>query len=202
MVKVCVFDMGGVVDMFDGDDMEKKLLRYFGITDCDSFLALPGDLRPLIRDFAAGLFNEDEYWAMFSKITGVVIPDEKNLYTKFFNPTQNLDTLEVISDLKKNGIRVVAGTNVEPPHRIWHEEHNDYQIFDRTYTSDQIRAVKPEVEFFNRIIELENLDSDNFFFTDDRLENVEAAVSAGMIGYQFKGAIPLRTRLKELKLLC
>lgn len=201
MIKVCMFDMGGVVDLFDGSEMERKLLRYFGVSDHDTFLSLSPDLKEVIRDFGAGMFDEVEYWKRFSDITGVVVPNEPNLYTKFFNPVQNPQTLEIIDELKSNGLRVIAGTNVEPSHRMWHDARNDYGIFDYAYTSDRLHCVKPEPAFFSKIIEAENVSPDEVFFTDDRQENIDVANSLGVNGFLFRSPQSLREHLKEIGLI-
>jgi len=200
-IKVCMFDMGGVVDLFDGDAMEKNLLRYFGVENHDTFLSLSPNLKGLIRDFGAGLFDEDEYWKRFASITGVKVPNEPHLYTKFFNPIQNPKTLEIIANLKRNGIRVIAGTNVEPSHRIWHDNHNDYAIFDHAYTSDRLHCVKPEPEFFEKIIAAEGLSPSQIFFTDDRQENIDIANSLNLVGFRFTSPESLREHLVSLGLL-
>ena len=201
MIQVCMFDMGGVVDEFSNEIMERKLLRDFGVTHVDSFISLCPDLKSVLQDLTCGLMDEDQFWLLFQELTGVRIPDEKHLYTKYFSPIQKADTIRVISDLKANGVRVIAGTNVEPPHRIWHDQHNDYAIFDMAYTSDALHLAKPDPDFFIEIAKRENLKPEEFFFTDDRLENVEVARSVGMHGYQFHSAQELRATLRSLSLL-
>ncbi len=200
-IKVCIFDMGGVVDLFNGEEMERRLLRYFGVDDHDTFISLSPDMKGLIRDFGAGLFDEDEYWKRFSCISGVKVPAEPHLYTKFFNPVQNPKTIAVIEDLKKNGIRVVAGTNVEPSHRIWHDNRNDYGMFDYAYTSDRLHCVKPEPEFFEKIIAFERVSPSEMFFTDDRQENVDVSISLGINGFRFQSPESLREHLEVIGLL-
>ena len=201
MIKVCMFDIGGVVDAFNGDEMEKKLLRYFGVTDYDTFFSLAPALRPISRDFSAGLFDEEEYWKRFRAVTGVNVPDEPHLYTKYFNPIQNLATLAVIKDLKQHGVRVIAGTNVEPSHHIWHNEHNDYAIFDHTYTSDCLHAVKPEKEFFTKILDAESLQPSEVFFTDNAQENIDVAKKLGLNCHLFTSPETLRRHLVEMGIL-
>lgn len=201
MIQACMFDMGGVVDEFSSETMERKLLRDFGVTHVDSFISLCPGLQKVLQDLTCGLVDEKQFWLLFQEMTGVRIPDEPRLYTKYFTPVRKTDTLQVISDLKSNGVRVVAGTNVEPPHRLWHEQRNDYAIFDMTYTSDALHLAKPDPAFFIEIAKRENLKPEEFFFTDDRLDNVEAARSVGMHGYQFHSAQELRAKLQALALL-
>ncbi len=201
MIKVCMFDMGGVVDEFSSEVMERKLLRDFGISHVDTFVGLCPGLEKVLQDFLRGRMDESKFWSLFQEMTGVSVPDEQHLYTKYFHPKKDNETIQLISDLRSHGVRVIAGTNVEPPHRIWHEDHDDYGIFDKAYTSDLLHLAKPEKEFFIEIARLEDLSPDEFFFTDDRLENIEVSCAVGMHGYQFHSAQELRKTLQTLSLL-
>jgi len=201
MIEACLFDMGGVVDAFDSAAMEKKLLGYFGIRNCGTFAELDSRIPAVRNELLCGNITVEDFWHSFASFTGIVVPDEPGLYTKFFDPVKKADTIAVIMKLKEHGMRVIAATNVEPPHRLWHEARHDYDLFDAVYTSDVLHAAKPSSEFFNKIVVAEGSAPATLFFTDDTVENVESARCLGFSAYHFVSAEALEAQLHLLKIL-
>ncbi|MFA6689748.1 MAG: HAD-IA family hydrolase [Sphaerochaetaceae bacterium] len=201
MVRVCMFDMGGVVDEFSSEVMEKQILADLGVSDASSFVELCPALQPVLGDFLRGMMDEAGFWRQFGALTGLRVPKRSHLYTKYFAPVKKMDTIRLISDLRVHGMRVVAATNVEPPHRIWHETQGDYDIFDAAYTSDVLHVAKPEAAFFVEVVRREGLAPQECFFTDDREENIDAALSVGMVARQFVCADDLRRTLANISVL-
>lgn len=184
-IKTILFDMGGVVDYFSNQDMEKKLLDYFGIYNKDSFSDVWENYNKIDLLFLKGLIDETTFFTEFEKETGVIIPKEKNLFIKFFNPQSNFDMIEIINRLKENNYRVLCGTNVEPPHRVYHERKGDYSIFDKVYTSDKLHFAKPDPNFFISILHEENIKPQNVLFIDDTYENIKTAEQLGFNVHHF-----------------
>ena len=56
-------------------------------------------------------------------------------------------------------------------------ERGDYAFFNQTYASNKIGCAKPDPHFFELILEAEETEAQNVFFTDDKEENVAAAAS-------------------------
>lgn len=201
MIEVCMFDMGGVVDQFSSERMEKRLLRYFGVSDADSFEKVAPGIESIKMSFMSGLVSLEQFWKEFERLSGIKVPHEEGLYTKFFNPVKIPKTIRLIQDLKASGMRVVAATNVEPPHHAWHSVHNDYDLFDAVYASDELHASKPDPLFFTKILAFEGKSPSCCFFTDDKAENVQTACDLGIQGYQFINADDLRTHLECIRVI-
>lgn len=201
MVRVCLFDMGGVVDEFSSEAMEKQILADLGVHDASSFVELCPALKPVLGDFLRGMMDEAGFWRQFGALTGLRVLERSHLYTKYFAPVKKEDTTRLIVDLRMRGIRVVAATNVEPPHRIWHEAQGDYAIFNAVYTSDILHLAKPDPAFFVEVVRREGLAPQECFFTDDREENIDAALSVGMVARQFVCADDLRRTLANISVL-
>ena len=71
-------------------------------------------------------------------------------------------------------------------------ERGDYSFFNQTYASNKIGLAKPSKDFFLAILEAEGMEAKDTFFTDDKIENCQAAQRLGINAQHFTSA-------KELK---
>lgn len=67
-------------------------------------------------------------------------------------------------------------------------------FFHAAYYSNEIGYRKPESEIYELLLNKENLNPEETFFVDDKLENVEAAKALGIQAYH----LPERDKLKDL----
>jgi len=70
-------------------------------------------------------------------------------------------------------------------------------LFMRQYYTHSGKR-KPSPEFYLQAIDHLNVDPASCIFIDDRMVNIEAALSVGMVGLQFKNAEALRKDLCAL----
>jgi putative hydrolase of the HAD superfamily len=64
-------------------------------------------------------------------------------------------------------------------------ERGDYALFDQTYASNKIGLAKPDPAFWKTIMMAEGYEPAQTYFTDDRLDNIDAAASLGINAVQF-----------------
>jgi putative hydrolase of the HAD superfamily len=84
-------------------------------------------------------------------------------------------------------------------------ETNDYrfatfglrQYFKVAFSSCYVGLRKPNVEIYRRAIDILGAPPERILFIDDRQENVDGALQAGMRGLRFEGEQQLREQLKE-----
>jgi HAD superfamily hydrolase (TIGR01509 family) len=75
------------------------------------------------------------------------------------------------------------------------------EVFDREFYSCHLGHMKPSPAYFQEIVRLAGLDPARTLFIDDRIDNVEAALRAGLQAAQFvlgeigAGADPMRRLL-------
>lgn len=200
MIEVCMFDMGGVVTNFSSAAMEQKLLNDFGKSEFCSFEQLNPLIKDVHHDFLCGLISTDEFWDAFQRITHISLQSTEGLYTKYFMPTKNETTIDLITRLRKT-MRVITATNVEPPHRAWHVSHHDYDIFDKAYTSDVMHISKPDPMFYLTIAKEEHKQPEQMFFIDDNAKNIAVAKELGFNTYLFDTTDKLKTHIQTLGLL-
>lgn len=197
-----IFDMGGVVtSTFQMDYIYKKL----NMSKEMFFDVCRHSNRDIWHELETGKIDTKDFWQEFNSrigklqrnlIDGILkintsihfsnevnlqdIPTvEHDLFRLFFHPQLNIRTLELISALRKKH-RVVCGTNTIQSHWENHLERGDYSYFDQTYASNKIGAAKPDTNFFKLILEAEGYDAKDAFFTDDKIENCNAAESLGI----------------------
>ena len=84
--------------------------------------------------------------------------------------------------------RVVCGTNTNQSHWGNHLERGDYAFFNQTYASNIIGIMKPDPQFFETIMKAEGYSPSETFFTDDKIENCDAAAKLGINAHHFTTA--------------
>ena len=62
-----------------------------------------------------------------------------------------------------------------------HNQSPEFEtLFDQVYLSFECGMRKPELEFFQNILEKEQLIAEECLFIDDRIENIDAAIQLGI----------------------
>lgn len=190
MMKLYIFDMGGVVNL--NTDVGERIGECLGF-DTGKLWEL---MHEEIVSLMAGSITAEEFWRRFSSKSGLHV--DEDLWALYFQPRPNLEVIETIHALK-NEARVVVGTNTIEPHYLVHSRNGDYDIFDRVYASHQIGLVKPDPAFYIYILDREGCSPAETVFVDDAGENVAASRKLGIHGLRFEGAAKLRRDLAALK---
>lgn len=202
-----IFDMGGVVtNTFEIDSLCKDL----NLTSKDFYKICKFKNYNIWEDYQLGNICTNDFWATFNKIikeikklslkkqTKIIqnydfsqtldfskIPEvTTDLFRIHFHPSRKKLTVELIEKLKEKH-RVVCGTNTIQSHWENHLECGDYSFFNQTYPSNKIARIKPNVDFFETILKAENYSAEEAFFTDDKIENCEAAAKLGIKVHHF-----------------
>jgi putative hydrolase of the HAD superfamily len=111
--------------------------------------------------------------------------------------------LGVLEQLADSGSYLLGALNNEA------RETNEYrfekfglrEMFEVTLSSCYLGLRKPGVAIYNRAIDILGGPAERILFIDDRPENVEGALAAGMKAVRFQGAASLRKDLKTLGVL-
>ncbi len=195
-----IFDMGGVVtNTFLLTQLYKKL----NITTEDFYKLCSSGEQDIWNLFQTGKINPQQFWTQFNERVAASKDEkyrkvpvvENDLFRLYFHPSKNLETVELIQQLKKKH-RVVCGTNTIDSHWENHMERGDYAFFNQTYASNKIGCAKPDPHFFELILEAEQAAAEDTFFTDDRADNVAAAASLGIHAELFTSAAELSEKWK------
>lgn len=188
-----IFDMGGVVtNTFKMDSIYNKL----NLSKTDFLDICRLNNLNIEHELNTGTISSAEFWKEFNnRIKTLKTQDQflqvpevtTDLFRLFFHPSKNIQTIELVQALKKKH-RVVCGTNTIQSHWENHMERGDYSFFNQTYASNKIGCAKPDPHFFELILEAEETEPQNAFFTDDKPENIQAAASLGIHAELFTNA--------------
>lgn len=195
---VILFDVGGVLLTNGWDHGERAAaVRNFGL-DLISFEARHATVMDAWEkgeiDWNAyagvAIFNEprpftrDEFFA-FILAQSKILPD---------------GALGILAELAASKNFMVGCLNNEA------RETNDYRFatfglreyFKVAFSSCYVGLRKPHVEIYKRAIDILGTTPERILFIDDRQENVDGALQAGMKGIRFEGEQQLRETLQEM----
>ena len=179
-----IFDMGGVVtNTFDITKVSQKL----GISNDLFWKICKNGYENFWDEYQKGFIQTIDFWKKFNIYSKEYqIPEVKHdLFHLEFHPSKKTGTVDLILKLKKKH-RVVCGTNTIESHYDNHLERGDYLFFNKTYASNKIQAIKPNLDFFELILDAEGYSPQESFFVDDKIENVNAAKSLGINAVLFE----------------
>lgn len=186
-----IFDMGGVVTTTADSEVFERTASAIGISVEKLYeYSGYGTENDLFRQLDNGFIDSKKYWELFSERSGIKV--NCDWWRIMFHPKLNMETVQLIKDLKACGHRVVCGTNTIQSHYDNHSSRGDYDIFDMTYTSIHMGVSKPDPNFWETILYAENISRSETFFTDDRQENCDAAEKLGIKSHLFTTADDLR----------
>jgi putative hydrolase of the HAD superfamily len=190
MLKLYIFDMGGVVSLNTdvGEQIAERLRFDTG--------KLWGLMQEEVVSLMAGSITAEEFWRRFSSKSDIRV--DEDLWALTFQPRPNREVIETIHALKKEA-RVVVGTNTIESHYLAHSRNGDYDIFEEVYASFQIGLVKPDSAFYTYILDREGYAPAETVFVDDTEVNVAAARNLGIHSLRFEGAAKLNRDLAALK---
>lgn len=105
-------------------------------------------------------------------------------------------SIALLRALKAKAVPVFALTNSGASVYDAARETQDFQaLFDRAYVSGKLGAIKPDARIYQMVEADCGLPPTDLLFTDDKLENVEAAAARGWRVHLFQGWQGLAARL-------
>lgn len=191
-MRLVISDWGGVV--VDNADSVPSMAAELKMT-ATAFRALTADDTRLLL---AGAISATEFWARFRQKTGQDVDEE--LWGREFRPVLNPAVLALLARVRQR-VRVVAGTNTMDPHWPALQESGLFASFDAVYASHQMGLVKPEPDFYQRILDEERCDPSDALFFDDLPENVAGALRVGIHALRFCDPESFEVDLRSFGLL-
>ncbi len=199
MIKNIVFDIGDVLVKF----MPEASVRYIGVdeTEVNDVLAATVGSR-WWAELDRGVMDEEE-------VIGKMIeesPKYKDAIRKFFDDGKEMlveafDYSEKwIESIKSRGYKVYLLSNYPRSYFLLHSEKKMPFVknVDGKIVSAFVKTVKPEPEIYKILIDTYSLNPNECVFIDDRAENVEGAVNAGMFGIVFENYEDAAQKLERL----
>lgn len=122
--------------------------------------------------------------------------DEFLLYWFNVENKPNDELVNFVDALKQNGIRCVIGTNQEK-YRTEFVCSKIGQHFAAVYASYQLQHIKPQKEYFTKLLELEKTKPENCIFIDDSIENINSANKLGITSFLYESNKQIMKLIEE-----
>lgn len=108
------------------------------------------------------------------------------------------DSVAMLRTLRANGIACYALSNFGVDSFAYAQTHYPFLTeFDRRYISGHMQTAKPDADIYRMVEDDCGLSGAQLFFTDDRVDNIEAAAARGWQTHLFTGPNGLRSALRD-----
>lgn len=185
-IKNIVFDLGGVIMTID----QQQAIRRFteiGLTEVEKHLD-PYTQKGIFGDLEEGKISADTFKIELGKIIGkeITFQDCEYAWRGYCKelPQRNLD---ILVKLKGKGYRLILLSNTNPFIMNWGLSdnfdgvgHSLNYYFDSLYLSYKNKMMKPDVNFFNKMLFAEKIQPHETLFVDDGPRNVAVASELGI----------------------
>ncbi|MBQ6062780.1 MAG: HAD family phosphatase [Prevotella sp.] len=186
MIRVVLFDLGGVVITIDHDEAVRRF-KDLGLADAEERLN-PYTQSGIFGQLEAGTIDGKQFQERLGQMIGRDVSYEECRYAwqgyAKEVPRRNLDRL---LSLREQGFRVVLLSNTNPFMMDWAmsgdfdgEGHSMAFYFDELYLSYQMKMMKPNDLVYRHVMRMEKAFPYECLFVDDGPRNVAAASQIGI----------------------
>ncbi|XZE54647.1 HAD family hydrolase [Planctomycetaceae bacterium SH139] len=198
-IRYIFFDLGNVLVHFDPNDACRNVSRLVGHSEAAVFSALYGS--GVETRYERGELDCEAFATAFRAELGCDCDSEDLLreMSAMFRPNQAMQPL--LDRLIASEPRLGILSNTCPAHWNWVQQQAwsvSSGWFGEAVLSYEVGRMKPEPEIYQAAQSIAGVPADQIFFTDDRLENIEAAREAGWRAELFHDAELLTKQLTAL----
>ena len=186
MIKSIALDLGGVVVAINFAEAVRRF-EELGVKDVSKILN-PFQQGGFFGDLEGGRITAEEFQEEMSRSCGRAVTREECRYACMgFIEKVPLRNLDAILRLRDEGYRVVLLSNTNSIVMEWAlspefdgrgRSLSDY--FDELYLSYRYKMMKPDLKFFQSVVDGEKVCPGELLFVDDGKVNIEAASRLGI----------------------
>lgn len=195
MIKAIIFDWGGVLTI---GGYVKRFVKNLSIEyDID----LSNDFKFIDDLFVLYDVEDLDLDAFCSKLKNIGIDTDKERLTKVLldSIVLNHEMIDLLKSLKSNYKIMMLSDNNSYIVNLLNKNFKEFMsLLDETYFSYTIKIRKPDIRFFNYVIESSKLNPSECVFVDDKEKNVKGSEKTGMKGILFKSVSQLKKDLENL----
>ena len=191
MIDVVYFDLGKVIVDFDHSRAARELLKVTPLSLKEAMAVLSDG--ELVSEYETGRLSSQEHYRKVCRRLQMEVSIEKfrELWGSMFLPEPLLSE-SFLQDLKKR-YRLMLLSNTNEIHFDFVIQHYPIlRMIEERLLSYQAGCMKPEARIFELAIKKAGVAPENILFTDDRLENIEAAQRAGIQALLFQSETQLK----------
>lgn len=196
MYKNILFDMGNVIMDFSPDYIlsmytrDVKLINFLKYKIIHTKAWAQSDKGELTEE---GIYEEtikglDEKYHSLAK---------EVIYSWYKYKTESMEMYELIKELKSRGYKLFLCSNAAESFHKYEDSIEAFKLLDAKIVSADIKAVKPDKEFFDYVLKTYDLKAEECFFIDDLAANIKGAYECGIDGYQYNGNAGLLRKFME-----
>ena len=186
MIRNIIFDLGGVILPLDQPQAVRRF-EALGLKDAEQRLD-PYTQQGIFGDLEEGKIDAEAFRLELSKLIGREVSFDECCYAwqgyAKELPQRNLDALK---KLRSEGYRLILLSNTNPYMMSWvmspdfdGEGHSLEDYMDACYCSYKMGFMKPDTEFFHRVLLAEQTAPSEMLFLDDGPRNVAVASQMGI----------------------
>ena len=185
-IKTIIFDLGGVIITLDQPQAIRRF-QEIGLKDADQRLDAYTQ-GGIFGDLERGAIDAETFRVELSKLVGHEVSYDECRYAWLGYcrelPQRNLEALR---RLRSEGYRLVLLSNTNPYMMSWAmspdfdgQGHSLEDYMDACYCSYKLGCMKPDTEFFHRVLIAEQTAPSQMLFLDDGPRNVAVASQMGI----------------------
>ncbi len=189
MIKNIIFDLGGVIITLDQPQAIRRF-KALGLADAEQRLNAYTQ-SGIFGDLERGHITADTFQTELGKLVGHDVTYEqcRHAWLGYCRelPQRNLDALV---RLRREGHRLILLSNTNPFMMSWvfsrefdGRGHSLEHYMDACYCSYKMGVMKPDPQFFQRVLEAENIAPSDTLFVDDGPRNVAVASQMGIFTF-------------------
>ena len=200
-IKFVYFDLGNVILHFSHQRMIKNVAD---VASLDEESVQKHLIDSNLEDrYETGEFNSQGFYEEFCKTANVLCDKDALLEAVGDIFWLNGEIVPVISQLWTANVPLGILSNTCEAH--FNVAKRNFQVlnyfFGTEVTSYESKSMKPDAKIYADAIATAGVKANEIFFTDDKPENISAAIAAGMDAVLFESAAKLVIALRERNIL-
>jgi glucose-1-phosphatase len=198
-IKAMLFDLGNVIIRFDPEMLVKGYSPHSRIKS-PNFVEYVME-SPNINKYMEGKLTSSQFYMRTKKLFRLDMRygDFYRVWNGIFYPYPEVEKILLEIRKKYPQIKLVLVSNTNESHyEFLAKEYGILGIFDEVVLSHEVGRQKPHPDIFKKALSAAEALPKETFYTDDRLDLIEAARSMGIRAFQFTGHEDLLLALAKL----
>ena len=196
-IKFIFFDLGNVLLNFEHERLVRQVSKLADIAEEDVENVMFRPPHDIENRFERGELNSQQFHELFCQHTKRQVQQEDLMLAIADIFWLNTSIVHVVAQLKSINFPMGILSNTCEAH--WNFARKKFtavgQLFDQRILSYEEKSMKPDCKIYEAAIQLAHAQTgckpEEIFFTDDKQENVTAAIEAGMQAELFRSASQL-----------
>lgn len=174
-----LFDIGNVLLRLHFDRFHNTIL---GAPDAP----LPPELVSIKEPYESGEIDDETFVRRSLEVLASPLTPDQFIaaWRDIFSPNEPM--WDVVNQLKEQNHRLILFSNTNGLHTTsFLAQYRVFDHFDHHHFSQEVKAMKPETDFYQKAIEQYQIDPAETLYLDDLPENIEAGRRHGFTSWQY-----------------